>query len=108
MQHLVGNYDYDRCSQALTKKLIKTSISCGFPLYITSSYRNEEDNKRVKGSATSSHLTGLAADIKCVESVKRLRLVKNLLNNGIERIGIYSTYLHVDIDPDKPACIWLK
>lgn len=108
MQHLVGNYDYNRCSQSLTKKLIKTSISCGFPLYITSSYRTEEDNKRVKGSATSSHLIGMAVDIKCVESSKRLLIVKNLLANGINRIGIYPTYLHVDIDPDKPSCIWLK
>lgn len=108
MQHLVGNYDYDRCSQSLTKILIKTSISCGFPLYITSSFRTEEDNKRVKGSSTSSHLSGLAADIQCVESSKRLLIIKNLLASGIIRIGVYPTYLHVDIDPDKPSCLWLR
>lgn len=35
------------------------------PIVITSSYRNEEHNKRVGGSPTSQHLCGSAIDFKC-------------------------------------------
>ena len=35
----------------------------GLPLYITSGYRCEELNERLKGSKTSQHMKGQAADI---------------------------------------------
>ena len=37
----------------------------GYPVFITSGYRCPELNAKVKGSPTSAHMQGLAADFKC-------------------------------------------
>ena len=77
------------------------------PFVITSGYRTKAHNKKVGGSSTSSHLKGLAADIKCVNSVERLLIIAGLLDAGFSRIGIAKDFIHVDCDLSKPSCIWL-
>ena len=64
-------------------------------------------NKEVGGVPTSSHLLGLAVDIRCANSRERFDLINVLLKKGFNRIGIGSTFIHVDIDLDKsPNVIW--
>lgn len=77
------------------------------PFKINSGYRSTTHNKKVKGSPNSSHLKGLAADIHCVDSDSRLRIVWAAMEMGINRIGIGKTFIHLDTDPDKVAAIWL-
>ena len=77
------------------------------PFVITSGYRTKAHNKKVGGSSTSSHLKGLAADIKCVNSVERLLIIAGLLDAGFSRIGIAKDFIHVDCDLSKPSCLWL-
>ena len=83
----------------------------GVPFKITSGYRVEADIYRLKKagykvSAKSSHLKGLAADIACDNST-RYNILDSLMKVGFNRIGIGSTFIHVDIDPDKPPfTIW--
>jgi len=77
------------------------------PFIINSGYRTVGHNKEVKGSPTSSHLKGLAADIHCVDGVSRLKMVRALLSVGFRRIGIAKTFIHVDIDSEKPDAIWI-
>ena len=83
----------------------------GVPFKITSGYRVEADIYRLKKagykvSSKSSHLKGLAADIACDNST-RYNILDSLMKVGFNRIGIGSTFIHVDIDPDKPPfTIW--
>lgn len=72
------------------------------PFKVNSGYRCSVHNKNIKGSPTSSHLKGLAADIATPNSHTRYLILKALLNVGFKRIGIYKTFIHVDIDTDKP------
>ena len=79
-------------------------------IIINSGFRCEKHNKdpKVGGSDTSSHLIGLAADIKCEYSTYRFHLLNALLKAGFKRIGIGKTFIHVDLDEAKPqSVIWL-
>jgi len=76
-------------------------------LTITSGFRCKKHNKEVGGSETSSHLTGLAADISCKYSRLRFMIVGAALQIGFKRIGIGKTFIHLDIDRKKdPQVIW--
>ena len=82
------------------------------PIKITSGYRTQAYNEDLKArgykaSKNSSHLKGLAVDIHCNNSKDRFELVDILLDVGFNRIGIANTFIHADIDEDKPAhLIW--
>ncbi len=77
------------------------------PLVITSGYRCRKHNQAVGGVARSAHVAGLAADIQCVDSAFRFRLIATALAVGIVRIGIYRNFVHIDIDRAKPyPVIW--
>lgn len=52
---------------------------------------------------TSSHIKGLAVDIRCDNSLDRFKLINILLAYlPVMRIGIAKTFIHIDIDEDKP------
>ncbi len=74
----------------------------GIPFVINSGTRCENWNKHEGGSETSSHLIGLAADIKCPTSNERWKIANAIINTGFRRIGIGQTFIHVDIDASKP------
>ncbi len=82
------------------------------PIKITSGYRTQAYNEDLKArgykaSKNSSHLKGLAVDIHCNNSKDRFELVDILLDVGFNRIGIANTFIHADIDTDKPThLIW--
>ena len=49
----------------------------------------------------------LVLAFSCKNSEDRYKLVALLLETGFNRIGIASTFIHIDIDPDKsPNVIW--
>ena len=79
----------------------------GKPIVINSGYRTEEHNAKVGGkpktktSKGSSHMYGLAVDIKCTNSTDRFHLIYLLQETGFQRIGVAKTFIHVDIDFDK-------
>lgn len=76
-------------------------------MIITSSYRCPEHNKEVGGKETSSHLEGLAADIKCDNPTYRFNLLTALTRVGFKRIGIGKDFIHVDLDGNKDQnIIW--
>lgn len=79
----------------------------GKPLYVSSGWRCEPYNRSVGGAPDSSHLTGQAADLFCTSSGDRFRLLNEALKY-FNRIGIGSTFLHVDVDKSKTQeVIWL-
>jgi uncharacterized protein YcbK (DUF882 family) len=76
----------------------------GKPMIITSGYRSEMHNQKIKGAKDSPHKLGKAVDIRCYSSKTRYELVKAAMELGL-RIGIYDKHLHFD-NVGEPI-IWL-
>lgn len=73
----------------------------GQPVIINSAYRTTEYEKSKRRSGSSSHCKGKAVDIRCVSDSYKFLIVQTALALGFKRIGIGSTYVHLDIDEEK-------
>ena len=71
------------------------------PFIINSGYRSKHHNSLVGGKSDSSHLKGLAVDIKCTNSRDRYIILHSLIYCGFHRIGINKSFIHVDMDERK-------
>lgn len=94
-------------SENLLYKLDTLRERFGKPIVITSAYRSPDLEVARGRSGKSSHCKGLAVDILCNNSADRIQLVYWALRVGFVRIGVGKTFLHLDIDSDKPSCMWL-
>lgn len=95
-------------SPILLDKLDIVRSLCGFPLIVNSAYRSISYEQDVKGrTGSSSHCKHIAVDIAVQSGEKRLKIVQNALRAGFQRIGIAKTFVHLDLDAEKPASIWL-
>ena len=87
-------------------KLDEAREFAGIPFVINSAYRSPEHPESIK-NPTSSHIKGLAVDIKATDSRTRYRVLNALIQVGFNRIGIADTFIHVDDDTDKTQqVIW--
>jgi uncharacterized protein YcbK (DUF882 family) len=77
----------------------------GFPLIITSGFRSPAHNKEVGGVDSSAHLRGWAADISTPTPSMRFAIISAIFNWSIpiNRIGIGSRFIHLDMDPKLPS-----
>jgi hypothetical protein len=84
--------------------------SLGKPITISSGYRCAEYNRTIPSSRnTSSHIKGLAVDIKCTSSRQRYELLNIIVpKRECRRIGEADTFLHLDIDESKPQDVWWR
>ena len=99
-----------RMNLAFIAELDALRNSVGIPLVINSGFRTSERNAAVGGVDDSAHTRGLAADIKCLDSGTRSKIVTNWIrsNPRVLRIGIYPTFIHIDVDPSLPnPRIWV-
>lgn len=90
-------------SQALADILENVRVHYGRPVTITSGYRTVSYNKTVNGSSKKSqHCNGLAADIKVEGHTPKevYDYVCGLLGDH-GGVGIYNTFVHVDVRADK-------
>ena len=77
------------------------------PFIINSAYRSPEHKESIK-NPTSSHIKGLAVDIKAKDSKTRGIILEALRSVGFTRIGIAKTFIHVDLDYSKSQNVtWL-
>lgn len=98
---------FDQIHIELVKRLQKIREKHG-PLVINSGCRCERHNGRIGGAPESSHLAGWAVDLRCLGSFSRFVLIRVLLKEGFQRIGVGGNFLHVDADPEKPQTVmWL-
>lgn len=90
---------------ALAKLLTELEQRMGFELNINSGYRDPGHNVDVGGVEDSEHTYDPAegADVLCLRSVTRYKMLKTLFEMGVTRIGIGQTFIHVGISTDKPA-----
>lgn len=94
--------------RAFLAKLQDARSMARTPFVITSGYRCPKHNKTVRGERDSSHLKGLAADIRAQTSSERFAIVDGLIKAGFTRIGIGRNFTHVDMDISKPQLVmWL-
>ena len=95
---------------ALVKALNVARSLADVPFVIDSGVRCKKHNesKAVGGSPTSSHLKGWAVDIRVPDSHTRNRVIEGLVLAGFDRYGVYPTFIHADMDPDKePEVTWI-
>lgn len=80
---------------------------CDFPFIINSAYRSEDyENKRGR-NGTSSHTKGVAVDVQAITDRQKFLIVQTALANGITRIGVGTTFVHLDVDKNKTQnVIW--
>lgn len=88
------------------EKLDRAREFAGFPFFINSAWRSPEHPESIK-NPTSSHIKGLAVDIRARDSRTRYLIIDALMHVGFNRIGIADTFIHVDDDKDKSSgVIW--
>jgi uncharacterized protein YcbK (DUF882 family) len=88
-------------------KLDEARECAGIPFIINSAFRTPEKNAEVGGKPNSSHLRGLAVDIKVKDSRTRSVVLNSLIGSGFTRMGIGDTFIHVDMDTEKSQnVIW--
>jgi uncharacterized protein YcbK (DUF882 family) len=89
-------------SLELVEILQKIRTHFGKAVTVTSSYRTADHNRTVGGSTYSQHLYGMAADIKVKETnPKEVAAYAESLLTDTGGIGIYSTFIHVDVREKK-------
>jgi len=103
-----GKHSFSELDPTMRSLCDKMRGECGFPWKITSGYRTKSENDSIVNSVSdSSHVTGLAVDVYCVDSAKRDKIVDVAKANGIKRIGIGQNFVHLDIDKSKPqGVLW--
>ena len=89
--------------------LDKMRGECGFPFKINSGFRTKEQNNKLKDAVTdSAHLTGEAVDISITDSTQRMKIISSAFLNGIKRVGLAPTFVHLDLNKTLPqGVIWL-
>jgi uncharacterized protein YcbK (DUF882 family) len=68
---------------------------------INSGYRTKKHNAKIGGVKNSSHMKGMAADVRISSSAERFALYEIFRKVGFKRIGVAKSFIHVDIDEDK-------
>lgn len=81
------------------------SIS-GVPYLINSGFRTSQKNALIGGVKDSSHVKGLAVDLKAKDSYARHQILKGLFSVGFVRFVIYPNHIHVDNDISKPQNVF--
>lgn len=89
---------------AFLDRLDEARNLAGVPFVITSGYRCPTHNRAV-GSTSDNHTKGIAADIRCVDSNTRYKIVSGLIKLGFSRIGLHKRFVHVDMN-DRLDAIW--
>lgn len=83
-------------NDAFMQKLDRIRERLGVPLHINSGYRCPEHNNRVSSTGEAGpHTTGRAVDI-AADSRLRYLVATAALAEGMTRIGIARTFIHID------------
>jgi uncharacterized protein YcbK (DUF882 family) len=88
-------------------KLDKLREACGFPLVITSGYRDVSHPREQNKKAPGAHTKGLACDIEA-SRITAYIVLREALNLGFTGIGVNQKgdgrFIHLDMD--EPIRVW--
>ena len=84
----------------LLKNLITLRKIINEPIFINSGYRCINNNDQVGGTPKSYHTFGMAADIHA-RNIDIPHLAIYAQQAGFKGIGVYGTFLHLDVRPVK-------
>ena len=78
------------------------------PFVLNSAARCKQHNINVGGSPTSTHVDGIAVDIRYTDIIQLTKIIIGLSKAGFVRIGINEAkkFVHADKDKTKPAAIF--
>ena len=94
--------------ESFLERIDKARIFAGIPFVVNSGARCMTHNIAVGGSKSSSHLNGVALDLKAETSNERYWILNGLITVGFNRIGIGKDFIHVDDDKSKPSgVVWI-
>jgi len=97
---------FNGISILLVEKLQELREELGGPIRVNSGCRCIVHNESLGGVSDSSHLSGLAADIECVNSADRMRIIPTACRI-FRRIGVADSFIHCDVDGSKDQdVIW--
>jgi uncharacterized protein YcbK (DUF882 family) len=85
--------------------------ACGSrPITVQSGYRTPAWNRRVGGATFSQHVEGRALDLAAPMGLTRMQFYEIIRAQAraskIRGIGIYPTFIHVDVRPSNRLVIW--
>jgi uncharacterized Zn-binding protein involved in type VI secretion len=88
-----------RISTELNTKLENIAATLDTTLKITSAYRSPAYNSKVGGKKASKHMLGIAVDVLQTgwNTSARIRFIEECINEGIEGIGLYNSFTHIDL-----------
>lgn len=69
----------------------------GRELIINSAFRTIAYEIKMGRNGKSAHTLGKAVDIHCYDSRFRYEVIKIALQKGVNRIGVYKTFIHLDV-----------
>tara|TARA_R100000742_G_C4265446_1_gene83465 strand:+ start:405 stop:758 length:354 start_codon:yes stop_codon:yes gene_type:complete len=99
--------NHNNINSELLEMLDEARKMAKLPFVISSGYRCE-NHPESKKNPTSSHIKGLAVDIKCSDSKSRAIILDALGFVGFKRFGLHDSFIHADIDESKAnPVIWL-
>lgn len=94
---------FDAVSRDLVNALQSLRDTLDEPIHVLSGCRCEHHNKKCGGARHSQHLLGKAADIY-IDGLSPVKLHEFIEENadvlGIKGIGLYKTFVHVDVRPE--------
>jgi len=79
------------------------------PIYISKGggIRCKKYNKQIGGYVDSPHLYGKAADCKA-KNISLIDFAREARGIGFPRVGLYKTFLHLDIIKPYPSASWCR
>lgn len=97
--------EFERCTpkcfkcQMIDSFLIKLNSArhmAGVPFILNSAYRTSSWDKNHGRSGNGYHTKGRAVDVRCMDSETRAKIVTAAICCGLNGIGIYRTFIHLD------------
>lgn len=89
--HHINNYPdkfaIDNLKKLATDILQPIRNKYGKPIYVNSGYRCPQLNRLLKGSTTSQHLNGSAADIDCSNNQALWNIIVNMIQSNEITVG---------------------
>ena len=81
------------------QKLQALRVEYGRQMVITSGFRCNNYNMKIKGAVNSFHLRGMAIDVSLVDAGERRKLIALALPMGFS-VGADKAFLHLDLRED--------